>query len=231
MKEKIQKFLYSNRGENFKNFIFGFQDGLITTYILLCGIAILVLFNPILLIITLIAEVAAGAISMMFGAYVSAKTKNETINKLKKEKSESFKEKNIQEFFIKEGYSSEEIKIIEKFLKKNPTLCKKLVFSQDNNLSQDDPINTGIYMGIAFIFGGMIPIIPYFIPTPMWSFLLATVFSFLALFLIGVFRSFYSEKHWLKPALEMILIGILAIIIIEIYLYFIILTYGMIILA
>ena len=77
MKEKIQKFLYSNKGENFKNFVFGLQDGLITTYILLVGIGFLVFIDPTLLVITLSAEVAAGAISMTFGAYISTKTKNE----------------------------------------------------------------------------------------------------------------------------------------------------------
>ena len=61
MSFKIKNFLMSEKGERFKNFVFGFQDGLISTYILLVGIAMLVRYNPTFLIVTLIAEVAAGA--------------------------------------------------------------------------------------------------------------------------------------------------------------------------
>jgi len=228
MNERINQFLYSNRGENFKNFVFGFQDGLITTYILLIGIAALILFNPTLLILTLIAEVAAGAISMMFGAYISTKTKREALLSSIKNKQTKDLNNELQKFTQTYKLKELEIERIKEFCNENPEICKKLLFDKEIDDFDSDPVNNGMLMGLAFVCGGLLPIIPYFFPMPAWSFVIATFLSFSALLAVGIFRSFYSEKHWIIPALEMVLIGIIAVILIEIYLYFIMLAYGLV---
>ena len=228
MNEKFHKFLSSNKGETFKDFVFGFQDGLISTYALLIGIGMLVLMNPSLLLMALLAEVAAGALSMGFGAYISTKTKNEFLSKSQHDTTNIDK---LQEFYKKKGLDEREIEVVESFSKKNPDLWLKLSQSQFEDSLKGDPVNNALYMGFAFVLGGMLSVAPYFLPSPIWSFLIATILSFSALFVIGIFRSFFSEKHWLKPALEMILIGVFATIIIGVYLYFISLTYGLLLLA
>ncbi|MBD3230342.1 MAG: hypothetical protein GF329_19340 [Candidatus Lokiarchaeota archaeon] len=218
---------------SFKDFVFGFQDGLITTFVLLAGISILVVFNPTILIVTLLAEIASGAISMAFGAYISTKTQNEIIDfrkiNIKKDKL------GIPDLFMKSELTDKEVELVTDFFNENPDLKSKLRINEMNfnKNNKNDPINKGILMGIAFIVGGFIPFAPYLVPTPFWSFILAVIFSFTGLFLIGLIRNKLtkSRKHWIKPALEMVLLGVLAVIIIELYLYFISLFYGLIILG
>ena len=236
MKEKFsirfQRSLYSEKGDTFRNFVFGFQDGLISTYVLLAGIAILVFSNPTLLLITLLAEVAAGAISMGFGAFTSTKTKNEyMIKSLSNEKNEILRKEKFENFSQKIGLNSKEIETIKNSFRTNPDLLEKIIKFQPDDSQKSDPVNNAIYMACAFVLGGILPVIPYFIPIATISFIIATILSFCALFIVGIFRSFFSEKHWLKPALEMILIGVLATIIIEIYLYIITIYYGMILIS
>ncbi|TFF89372.1 MAG: hypothetical protein EU549_00880 [Promethearchaeota archaeon] len=216
---------------SFKDFVFGFQDGLITTFVLLAGISVLVIFNPTILIVTLLAEIASGAISMAFGAYISSKTQNEIV-KIKKIDKKTDNQEGI-DLFDKSRLTDKEIEIVDNFFDKNPNLKSKLQVNQIK-IDQDnekDPVNNAILTGLAFIIGGFIPFAPYLIPTPFWSFILAVIFSFTGLFLIGVIRNKISQskKHWIRPALEMVLLGILAIIIIEVYLYFISFFYGLII--
>jgi len=236
MKEKIsirfQKLLFSESGDTFRNFIFGFQDGLISTYVLLAGIAILVFSNPTLLLITLLAEIAAGAISMGFGAFTSTKTKNEYLIKSpSNDKNETLRKEKFAKFSQKIGLNSKEIETIENSFRTNPDLWEKIIKFQLEDSQKRDPVNNAIYMACAFVLGGILPVIPYFIPIATISFIIATILSFCALFIVGIFRSFFSEKHWLKPALEMILIGILATIIIEIYLYIITIYYGLVLIS
>ncbi|MHA1149993.1 MAG: VIT1/CCC1 transporter family protein [Promethearchaeota archaeon] len=219
MKERINQFISSDKGDSFKNFVFGFQDGLISTYALLIGIAVLVLLNPWLLVMALLAEVAAGALSMAFGAYVSTKTQNELSNDI-----------SIDEL-KKRGFNQEELQKIKIFSSKNKETWEKLINNYLHDTFPKDPINNAFLMAFAFILGGMLPVLPYFFPLPTWSFLIATILSFTGLFIIGIIRSLFTDKHWTKLAGEMILIGILAILIISIYLYFIQMTYGLFLLT
>lgn len=178
---KVKDWIITDKGEKVKDVVFGFQDGLISTYVLLVGIAVLIYFNPTLVLITLLAEVAAGAISMGFGAFVSTKTKNE-------------------------------------------------VNVRNTDYQNQDPVDNAIYMSSAFVLGGIIPVIPFFMPIPVISFIIATISTFIALFLIGVFRALISEKGFLRPISEMIVIGFIAIIIISVFSFFLRMTYGLILL-
>ncbi|MHA1310360.1 MAG: VIT1/CCC1 transporter family protein [Candidatus Helarchaeota archaeon] len=220
------KFIFK---ENFKEFVFGFQDGLISTYVLLVGIAILVILNPVLLIITLLAEIASGAVSMTVGAYISIRTENELKNKFEDiDMDINFK---IKKYLKVEDFSNDELENFKQFFNTHPKIWEKIENQNNQLISKRDPLDIAILMGISFILGGIIPLVPYLIPLPTWSFLIATIASFTGLFMLGILRNKISKskKHWIKPALEMILIGILAVIIIEIYIYFISLTYGWII--
>ncbi|MHC1590614.1 MAG: VIT1/CCC1 transporter family protein, partial [Candidatus Helarchaeales archaeon] len=121
--EKLRQAINSISEYSFRNFVFGFQDGLISTYVLAVGISILIMVNPMLLIFTLIAEIAAGAISMAFGAFISAK--------IKKQKEEN--EKN--------GITPDEKKTLEKWKMENPELYEKLTEDDNKNSICQDPVN------------------------------------------------------------------------------------------
>lgn len=217
MRKKIQTFIKSEQGETFKNFVFGFQDGLITTYVLLIGMAMLIFINNNLLLITLLTEIIAGALSMAFGAYISSKTKIEYLEHEKQTDSNliSYLELNKTEAAILDNFANMHPKIWEK------------IDSRNSDKGEKDPINNAFLMGFAFILGGLIPTFPYFFPVPFWSFIISSILSFLGLFMIGIFRSFYGQKHWIRPAGEMIAIGIIAVIIINVYLFFMSMTYGL----
>ena len=225
MKERIKEQFKFLGAENFKDFVFGFQDGLVSTYVLLAGIAILVTLNPVLLVITLLAEIASGAISMTFGAYTSTKTEYEYLD---------HNEISQRKINFKEGLSKKEDEEFNHFLDTHPKIREKIkLFKTPETEKLKDPLNKGMLMGFSFICGGIIPLSPYLFPVPIWSFIWASIFTFLALIMIGILRSLIAEskRSWLRFSLEMIGLGVIAVIIIQIYLYFISLSYGLLIWA
>ena len=121
----FKKFTNRISGDSFKDFVFGFQDGLISTYVLLAGIALLVLFNPTMLIIALLAEITAGALSMGFGAYVATKTANEILEKSEGEQ-DRINNETVENLFVRKDLSNDEIASIEKFFHEHPNLLQKL---------------------------------------------------------------------------------------------------------
>lgn len=228
----IREFIYSDRGERFKDFIFGFQDGLISTYVLMIALIMLVYDYPFLLLIALIAEMISGSISMGFGAYISIKTKNQCLRSYSK----NFKTKNflssgdlLKSLKEKGSFYNEELDDLNKLLKKHPKIIKKIRNINSKELNIREPTINALFMTLSFIIGSLLPLAPFIIPMQFWSFIIATIFSFGGLFIVGVMRSLYSERHWLTFGFEMVLIGLLATLIISVLIEFITLGFEYII--
>lgn len=73
----------------------------------------------------------------------------------------------------------------------------------------DSPVNHALIAFTSFAFGGIWPLVPYlFLERP--SFYLSIVIVAVSMFLIGVAKSFYTKKNWLKSGLEVLIIGLIA---------------------
>ena len=73
----------------------------------------------------------------------------------------------------------------------------------------DSPINHAVLAFVSFAFGGVWPLVPYlFLAHP--SFYLSIAIVAVSMFLIGVGKSFYTKKNWLKSGLEVFIIGMIA---------------------
>ena len=208
----MAKILYSSKGENFKDIILGFQDGIISTYVLVIAIYFLIYSNPYLLLIALIAELIAGSVSMGLGAYSSIKTKNLYIQSQRKVSTDD----NFNKYKERGLLNEKDIEALQNFSEKHPKLLEKLDLINYEDSSLRDPYLGSLRMALAFLIGAILPIIPFFIPIPFWSLLAATILTFIGLFVIGMFRGGYSENGKLKYAIEMVLIGIIAVIMISI---------------
>lgn len=78
----------------------------------------------------------------------------------------------------------------------------------------ENPLKLGLIMLIAFIVGGLIPILPFFIFSHLQtSFITASIMTFSSLFIVGVWKTTFTEKNWLLSGIEMIFVGVLAAVI------------------
>ncbi len=105
-------------GKKIRSVILGLNDGLISTFTLLIGVAAATLISTgdnTIVVLTGIAAMVSGACSMGLGEYISSKSEYNYIkNEMKKEKAEielfpEEEKEEVREIFEKMGFRGEEL--------------------------------------------------------------------------------------------------------------------------
>jgi len=69
-------------------------------------------------------------------------------------------------------------------------------------------------MFAAFVVGGLILLLPFiFLAVPATSLLASSILTFASLFIIGVWKTTFTDKHRLPSDVELVVVGILATLI------------------
>ncbi len=208
---------HKSGGGIIKELIFGCNDGLISTFALLAGLAGAAL-GPEIILLTLLAEMFSGAISMGLGEFISSKSQNDFYkHEIAQERAEmkimpEIEREELREIYRRRGFEGDLLEQVVGKLTEDEdawltTMLREEVGIVD--LELENPIKTAVIMFCAFIVGALVPISPYFTYTDV-SFTLATVFSFGALFGIGALRSVVTGKKWWLSGVEMFCVGIVA---------------------
>jgi len=79
-----------------------------------------------------------------------------------------------------------------------------------SNKETENPVVVGIITFFAFLIAAAIPVIPFFF-IPVGSALLwASVTCMSLLFLVGILKTHYTGRDWLRSGIEMVIIGAIA---------------------
>ncbi|MDA8052587.1 MAG: VIT1/CCC1 transporter family protein, partial [Deltaproteobacteria bacterium] len=112
---------HTPEGKLVREFVFGINDGLVTTVGFVAGVTG-ALVNTRIVLMSGVAEIVAGTVSMFFGAYLATKSQNEFYQKeIRREKREIAENPNheieeIYELYADKGFTKEEIDPIVKRL-------------------------------------------------------------------------------------------------------------------
>jgi len=208
---------------NVREIVFGFNDGSISTLALLAGVTGGALARGQILVAGL-SGVIAGAISMAIGAYISSKSEIEHHqSEIEREKQEieelpEIEREEIRQIYVKKAdFTEEELSLIVNRITGDKKTWLDSMMKEELGLFEErfeSPVKVGLIMLIAFMAGGLVPIIPFLlISIPQTSFLTASIVTFASLFTIGVWKTTFTNKHWLLSGAEMVLVGILAAVI------------------
>ena len=208
-------------GSKIRSIILGLNDGLISTFTLLIGVAAATLSGGnSVVVLTGLAAMVSGACSMGLGEYVSSKSEYNYIkNEMRREKAEielfpEEEKEEVKDIFIKMGLEEETLNACVDKITSNKQVW--LDFLTKSELGLEDPENPvigAILTFIAFTFGAFIPLFPYFLNLGMISLIISSSFSFGMLFLVGSFKTKITGEKPLKGAIEMLIIGIIAFIV------------------
>jgi VIT1/CCC1 family predicted Fe2+/Mn2+ transporter len=208
-------------GEKIRSAILGLNDGLISTFTLLVGVAAATLASsgPFIVILTGIAAMVSGAISMGLGEYVSSKSEYIYIkNEIKKEKAEIslFPEEEkaeVRVIFKKMGFDGDTLDACVDTITSNEEIWLNFLIKIELGLEEpNNPIIGALLTFFSFILGAFIPLFPYFLNLNLISLILSSVFSFGSLFIVGILKTKITGESWIKSSLEMLLIGAVAFI-------------------
>ncbi|MEJ2250761.1 MAG: VIT1/CCC1 transporter family protein [Candidatus Lokiarchaeota archaeon] len=210
-------------GGKIRSFILGFNDGLISTFTLLVGVAaatIIATGGNTFVILTGIAAMVSGSVSMGLGEYISSKSEAAYIkNEIEREEAEiklfpNEEKEEVREIFKDMSFEGDLLeKSVEKIVSNKKIWIDFLTKSELGLEEPGNPIIGALITFLAFVFGNSISLFPYFFNFGMFSLVLSSIISFSMLFIAGVLKTrITGEKPW-KGGLEMVLIGVVAFII------------------
>lgn len=196
--------------------VIGMSDGLTVPFALAAGISSAVSDNHIV-ITAGIAEIIAGSIAMGLGGYLAGRTEVEHYHseyKREWEEVETVPEKEkeeVREVFEGYGFSeSSQIMLVEELAKDK----KKWVdFMMKFELGLEEPkqnraTTSALTIGISYIVGGTIPLLPYiFTDTPLSGLKISAIITLVCLFAFGFFKSKATGQPLFSGALKVMLIG------------------------
>ena len=198
--------------------MFGVNDGLVSTMGFVAG-ATGALMQGHLVLLAGIASVVAGALAMGLGAYLASKSQREFFESEKAREHREIEEvpederKEIRDIFAQMGFLPDEVEMIVRRITSNKDLWVRFMMREELGILEENvnPITIGWLMSIAFVAGGIPPLLPYmFIQSPIAALKMAVIVSLVALFLVGVARTAVTQQPWLKSGLEVVFLGSLA---------------------
>jgi predicted membrane protein (TIGR00267 family) len=204
-------------GGGVRDMIFGANDGLVSTLAFVAGV-VGAITDPYIILLSGVAELFAGTISMAFGSYQSAKSELEVWERESRKKGEE-KEKTPEEereelirFYEKEGFKRGEAEAIvdrisaEKEVPIQAEQLEKLGLAPEE---LGNPIKAGLLCGVSFGLAALVPILPFILHGLSCSeALTVSIIATLAtLFGVGALKTIFSRKNWVRSGLEMMVIG------------------------
>lgn len=203
-------------GGNLRAAVFGVSDGLVSNASLIMGVAAANASNTNIML-TGIAGLLAGALSMAAGEFVSVRSQREMFEYqigLERDELNNYPEEEAEELaliYAARGMAIEEARAITHRLVKNPQQALNALAREELGLNPDD---LGSAWGaasssfIAFALGACLPLLPFFFSfSGQAAIISAAILSALGLFGIGAILSLFTGKNAFTGGLRMLLIG------------------------
>ncbi|MHA2251389.1 MAG: VIT1/CCC1 transporter family protein [Candidatus Kariarchaeaceae archaeon] len=213
-----------------RDIILGANDGLISVFALVIGVAGGGL-DPRNVLLAGIAGLVAGALSMAIGEYLSTKSQEELYDAEKTMEASHIEhhiehEKGeLREWYAEKGFSGELLeKIVETIASDPEILLKEMMMAEFGVLEEErrSPIKATLIIGIAFAVGAFPPIFPFiFVNSTQTGIILAGIISVLALFSVGSMKAVVTSTNILRSGSENMVLGLLGALITYIIGYFV----------
>jgi VIT1/CCC1 family predicted Fe2+/Mn2+ transporter len=199
--------------------IFGAQDGLVST---LAAVTIVAGASsdrfPVL--VAGIAVGLGGVFSMAAGEYMSSKSQHEIFEaQIVGEREEVIErpgeaEAEMAFMFEEDGLPREASAQMARTIALHPDVLLKTMVEKElgltHRLAEGSPLQGAMIMGGAFGLGAIVPVLPYVLldaGIATWASVVATA---AVLFAIGVVKSRWTRRNWLRSGIEILLLGAVA---------------------
>jgi len=205
-------------GANLRAGVFGINDGLVSTASLIFGVAGAT-SDPRLIMLTGVAGLVAGALSMAAGEYVSVRSQRELYEyqiDLEREELAHYPEAEAEELALiyeAKGVPPEEARRMAGRLISDPDTALDTLAREELGLNPDElgsPWGAAVSSFASFAVGGLIPVLPFAIARGGSALPWAIALTCLALFAVGALLSLFTGRGALAGGLRMLAIGGLA---------------------
>src|SRR5471032_3213278 len=197
--------------------IYGVNDGLGAVFGIVSGMAGYTGGSEVVLAAGL-AGTLASALSMVAGAYLTAKSRREVYeSEVARELAEIEEDPNeelleLELFYQLKGFTAEESRSMAEQIHKEPKQFLRALVQEELGLSEEtfpNPWKSTLSAGVSTAIGGFIPIIPFLFAVGMPAVIASFVISTLAHFVVGASKALVTARPWWATGLEMTAVGIL----------------------
>lgn len=212
--------LHIKESNYIRDFVFGFGDGINTSLGIVAGVGGANSSADFIILAALVG-MFTGAKAMAVQNYLAVKSQREILeSEIKREEYEieSYPEKErseIEEIYRAKNFDEDLVKLVTDKIISNKTVWLKTMLTEELGLNLDivgNPIRGALIMFVSFLFGGILPILPYllsragFLPL-QYSLWIAIGISLTTSFLIGAKKAKLAKKNWIKGGIEMSALG------------------------
>lgn len=202
-------------GRYIGDFVYGANDGVVTTFAIVAGVSGASLPNLAIIILGL-ANILADGISMGASNFLGRKSEADFARA--QQQKENWEIDNLRELEIEEvreiyknkGFKGQDLDRAVRIITSDrkvwvDTMMKDELglIPQENN---NRPLKHGLVTFSSFVFAGFIPLFPFFIPLSN-AFLVSSVLGAVTLFTIGALRSLIATVGAFRGGIEMLLVG------------------------
>jgi VIT1/CCC1 family predicted Fe2+/Mn2+ transporter len=195
--------------------VFGVNDGLVSNFSLVLGVAAANPGNHFVLLAG-VAGLVAGAFSMAAGEYISMRVQRELFEAaIARERAEietapEVERREVEVIFRSLGAPLEDARRLSNRVMADPEIALDVMARQELGLDPDQlgsPGGAAISSFGSFAIGALLPILPFMLLSGLTAVQVAVVLSCFALFAVGAATSRLSGRPMLPGGVRMLLIG------------------------
>lgn len=205
----------SSAGGGLRAAVFGVNDGLVSNFSLLMGVAGGTSQNSVILLAGM-AGMLAGAFSMAAGEYVSVRSQRELFEReIQKESDEleanpEDEARELEFIYRAKGLPADQAKALAASIMASPGSALDTLAREELGLDPSElgsPWTAALSSFFAFICGAILPLAPFFFLSGNRGILISAGVSGLSLFLVGAALSVFTGKGALFSGGRMFLLG------------------------
>lgn len=203
------------RASRVREIVLGAQDGLIATVGLLTGLAVAHVSNKTIAVAG-IAEMAASALSMAAGVYLSSQAENDLYRGAiadelaEMEDHPEVERLELQYLLEEEGIPQDDAHRVSEILAQYPDSHVRMTVEKELGLAYGEhrtALGDALVVGAAFILAAWVPVFPYFVWETHAALTVSLCATAVALFGLGALKGFISGMRRLLSGLYVLGVG------------------------
>lgn len=206
-------------GEYLGDFVYGANDGIITTFAVVSG-AIGAGLSPVIIIMLGLANLVGDGISMGLSNFLSLRSRQSFAQREREREEREIEQfpdeerREVRDVIAQWGIPEAHIETIVADIVSDKKRWVDFMMREELGIMEDPgdkPFIHGLVTFGAFAIVGAMPLIPYLFGIPAHlQFVVSVISTAASLFVVGSLRSLVTSQKWLRAGLEMLAVGILA---------------------
>jgi vacuolar iron transporter family protein len=203
-----------------RDLVFGFGDGVNTSLGIVSGVGGAAVASDIVILAALIG-MFTGAKAMAVQNYLAVKSQREILEaEIKREQYEienlpERERQEIEDIYWAKGFRGDELNRIVNKITSDKDVWLKTMLTEELGLNLEilgNPLKGAFAMFGAFLLGGILPILPYFVVKTGFissgiAIGIAIGLSLVSSFTVGAVKARLAKKNWVKGGIEMAGLG------------------------